>query len=137
MISGGLNEESRLQPLSYYDNELNNHAAVGAELLASVPLLTPLSPIVRYHHTHWDEGKGDYINGEKVPKESHVVYLADRLDVLIAHYRSSDIISVKDEIINIIVGGEHILYPPRIYQRLQKNSKLRTLLVKNYIHRVR
>ncbi|EIL3696495.1 HD domain-containing protein, partial [Salmonella enterica] len=44
---GGLNEESRLQPLSYYDNELNNHAAVGAELLASVPLLNPLSPIVR------------------------------------------------------------------------------------------
>ncbi|MGV4276069.1 HD domain-containing protein [Citrobacter farmeri] len=120
---GGLNEESRLQPLSYYDNELNNHAAVGAELLASVPLLNPLSPIVRYHHTHWDNGKGDRVNGEKVPKESHVVYLADRLDVLIAHYRSSDIISVKDEIINIIVGGEHILYNPEFINAFRKIAK--------------
>lgn len=107
---GGLNEESRLQPLSYYDNELNNHAAVGSELLASVPLLTPLSPIVRYHHTRWDNGKGAYVDNEKVPKESHVIYLADRLDVLIARYRTDDIFSVKDEIINIILSGEHTLY---------------------------
>lgn len=117
---GGLNEESRLQPLSYYDNELNNHAAVGAELLASVPLLNPLSSIVRYHHTHWDNGKGDYVNGEKVPRESHVVYLADRLDVLIALYRASDILSAKEEIINIIVGGEHILYNPEFINAFRK-----------------
>lgn len=117
---GGLNEESRLQPLSYYDNELNNHADVGAELLASVPLLTPLSSIVRYHHTHWDRGKGASVNGHKVPKESHVIYLADRLDVLIARYRASDIISVKEEIINIIVGGEHILYKPEFINAFRK-----------------
>ncbi|CAM7456932.1 HD domain-containing protein [Citrobacter sedlakii] len=109
---GGLNEESRLQPLSYYDNELNNHAAVGAELLASVPLLNPLSPIVRYHHTRWDNGQGAMVNGSKVPKESHVIYLADRIDVLIARYRANDIISVKDEIINIIAGGDNLLYKP-------------------------
>ncbi len=119
---GGLNEESRLLPLSYYDNELNNHAAVGAELLASVPLLNPLSPIVRYHHTHWDNGKGAIVNGEKVPKESHVIYLADRLDVLIALYRTSDITSVKDEISNIIVGGEHLLYKPEYIDAFRKVS---------------
>lgn len=117
---GGLNEESRLQPLSYYDNELNNHADVGAELLASVPLLMPLSSIVRYHHTHWDSGKGDSVNGEKVPKESHIIYLADRIDVLIARYRVNDIISVKEEIINIIVGGEHILYKPEYINAFRK-----------------
>ncbi|WP_436858100.1 HD domain-containing protein [Citrobacter tructae] len=117
---GGLNEELRLQPLSYYDNELNNHAAVGSELLASVPLLTPLSPIVLYHHTRWDGGKGAYVHGQKVPKESHVIYLADRIDVLIARYRANDILSVKEEIINIVIQGENTLYKPEYVNAFRK-----------------
>lgn len=122
---GGLNEESRLQPMSYYDNELNNHAAVGAELLASVPLLNPLNAIVRYHHIHWDNGKGAKVNGEKTPKESHIIYLADRLDVLIARYRASDIISAKEEIVNIVVSGENVLFKPEYinaFRRIAKND---------------
>lgn len=67
---GGLNEESRLQPMSYYDNELNNHAAVGAELLASVPLLNPLNAIVRYHHTHWNNGRGRVLMALKPRKKA-------------------------------------------------------------------
>ncbi|HAT8014201.1 HD domain-containing protein [Citrobacter rodentium NBRC 105723 = DSM 16636] len=117
---GGLSEESRLQPLSYYDNELNNHAAVGAELLASVPLLNPLSSIVRYHHIRWHNGDGGCVKDEKVPKESHLIYLADRIDVLIARYRTDDIISAKSEIINIITGGEHLLYKPEYISAFRK-----------------
>ncbi|MCK6883727.1 HD domain-containing protein [Enterobacter cloacae] len=117
---GGLNEESRLQPMSYYDNELNNHAAVGAELLASVPLLNPLNAIVRYHHTHWNNGRGACVNGIKTPKESHIIYLADRLDVLISHYRASDIITAQEEIIKIIVSGENDLFQPDYIHAFQR-----------------
>lgn len=120
---GGLNEESRLQPLSYYDNEHNNHAAIGAELLASVPLLTPLSRIVRYHHTRWDNGKGAWVNGEKVPKESLIIYLADRIDVLIASFRTDDIISAKEEIIKIIEGDKHLLFKPEYIDAFLKIAK--------------
>ncbi|HDC4444126.1 TPA: HD domain-containing protein [Enterobacter cloacae] len=117
---GGLNEESRLQPMSYYDNELNNHAAVGAELLASVPLLNPLNAIVRYHHTHWNNGRGACVNGIKTPKESHIIYLADRLDVLISHYRASDVITAQEEIIKIIVSGENDLFQPDYIHAFQR-----------------
>ncbi|WP_325828370.1 HD domain-containing protein [Enterobacter mori] len=120
---GGLNEESRLQPMSYYDNELNNHAAVGAELLASVPLLNPLHAIVRYHHTHWKNGRGASVNGVKTPKESHIIYLADRLDVLIAHYRAGDIITAKEEIIKIIVSGESELFQPEYINAFRRVAK--------------
>ncbi|WP_165768987.1 HD domain-containing protein [Enterobacter cloacae] len=117
---GGLNEESRLQPMSYYDNELNNHAAVGAELLASVPLLNPLNAIVRYHHTHWNNGRGACVNGIKTPKESHIIYLADRLDVLISHYRASNVITAQEEIIKIIVSGENDLFQPDYIHAFQR-----------------
>lgn len=122
---GGLNEESRLQPISYYDNEFNNHAAVGAELLATVPLLAPLKTIVRYHHIPWENGKGASVNGVKTPKESHIIFLADRLDVLIAQYRTSDIITAKDEIIDIISSGEDTLFKPdyiRAFRRMTNSA---------------
>lgn len=48
---GGLNEKSRLEPLNYIDNEHNNHALIGSELLNRIPLFRPLNRIVRYHHT--------------------------------------------------------------------------------------
>ncbi|KNC95640.1 hypothetical protein GM31_23115 [Trabulsiella odontotermitis] len=117
---GGLDEESRLQPLSYYDNELNDHAAIGGELLASVPLLNPLQQIVRYHHIRWDEGKGETVNGKRVPKESHIIYLADRIDVLIARYRAEDLLAERDAITDIIVQGEHSLYKPEYINAFRK-----------------
>ncbi|WP_341769521.1 hypothetical protein [Enterobacter cloacae] len=71
-----------------------------------------LNAIVRYHHTHWNNGRGACVNGIKTPKESHIIYLADRLDVLISHYRASDIITAQEEIIKIIVSGENDLFQP-------------------------
>lgn len=119
---GGLDEESRLQPLSYYDNELNDHAVIGGELLASVPLLNPLQRIVRYHHTRWQEGKGEYVNGEKVPKESHIIYLADRIDVLVARYRKEDLLSEREAITQVILDGETSLYKPEYITAFRKIS---------------
>jgi response regulator RpfG family c-di-GMP phosphodiesterase len=119
---GGLDEESRLQPLSYYDNELNDHAAIGGELLASVPLLNPLQQIVRYHHTRWAEGHGETVNGNKVPKESHVIYLADRIDVLIARYRVDDLLKERDAITDIILEGTGSLYKPEYVTAFRKIS---------------
>ncbi|WP_327152790.1 HD domain-containing protein [Trabulsiella odontotermitis] len=119
---GGLDEESRLQPLSYYDNELNDHAAIGGALLASVPLLNPLQDIVRYHHIRWEEGKGEYVDGKKVPKESHIIYLADRIDVLVARYRMEDLVAEKEAITNIIFEGEHSLFKPEYITAFRKVS---------------
>lgn len=46
---GGLNEKSRLEPLNYIDNEHNNHALIGSELLSRIRcfvLLTGLFAII-------------------------------------------------------------------------------------------
>ena len=119
---GGLNEELRLLPLNYYDNELNNHAAIGSELLVSVPLLSPLSKIVRFHHTRWENGKGAWVNGEAVPEESHVIWLADRIDVLIARYRSNNLLSMRTSLIEKILSGTPALYKPCYTSAFRKIS---------------
>lgn len=117
---GGLSEELRLLPLDYYDNELNNHAAIGAELLASVPLLRPLSRIVHFHHTRWDTGKGASVNGEYVPEESHVIWLADRIDVLIASFRRDALLSLRETIVEKILSGAPALYKPEYVAAFKK-----------------
>ncbi|NBL00878.1 MAG: HD domain-containing protein, partial [Erysipelotrichia bacterium] len=107
---GGLNEQSRLQPLKYIDDECNNHALVGSELLTRIPLFRPLSRIVRYHHTHWRSGLGHYIEGELVPEESHLLFFADRLDVLYCQHRTQHLVLLNKKLFEIINAGANILY---------------------------
>jgi|GEM_PF-487948 Response regulator containing a CheY-like receiver domain and an HD-GYP domain len=117
---GGLNEESRLEPLSYCDNELNDHALIGGELLAGIPLLSPLSNIVRYHHTRWESGKGRVVDGEIVPEESHIIYLADRIDVLLARYRAENISAMREVLTEIILDGSPSVYKPEYIESFRK-----------------
>lgn len=59
----------------------NAHARTGAALLDSFPPLARLAPIVRRHHTHWQEiadtaSHTDYL--------ANLIFLSDRIDVLAA-----------------------------------------------------
>ena len=117
---GGLNEQSRLAPLSYYDNDHNNHALIGGLLLAHIPLFKPLSDFVRYHHTCWDYGTGSIIDGEQVPEDSHIIYLADRIDVLLAQYRHQDLFALRDVLTKKIQEGINVLYKPEFIQAFTK-----------------
>ncbi len=59
----------------------NAHCKLGAALLNRCPLMAHLSPIVRYHHTHWTLlQKMDL--PEEVKLSANCIYLADRIDVL-------------------------------------------------------
>lgn len=61
------------------------HPVVGAKLLARVPRLAPLVPVVRYHHERWD-GKGypDGLSGEAIPLGARILAVADTFDALTA-----------------------------------------------------
>jgi putative two-component system response regulator len=63
--------------------EMKLHAAIGAELLDSVPYLSAVIPIIRYHHERWD-GKG-YPEGlarEEIPIGARIVAVADAYDAM-------------------------------------------------------
>ncbi|WP_058910643.1 HD domain-containing protein [Entomohabitans teleogrylli] len=117
---GGLNEQSRLEPLNYIDDEQNNHALIGGELLSLIPLFKPLKEIVRYHHTRWENGLGRYIDGEHVPEESHLLYFADRVDVLLTQYRNENISSLREVLTETICNGANVLYKEEFIHAFEK-----------------
>ncbi len=62
---------------------LQRHCAIGAELLAGVADMEPLSQIVRSHHEHYDgAGYPDRLAGHEIPIESRILAVADAYDAM-------------------------------------------------------
>lgn len=62
--------------------ERNRHGQTGYKFLKNNPQLSDVAAIIKYHHVYWSE-RNDLGRGEIVPLGSHVLHLADRVDVLI------------------------------------------------------
>ena len=57
---------------------LKMHPLVGVEILAQVPALADVVPIVRHHHEHWDgSGYVDGIAAEEIPLGARILAVAD------------------------------------------------------------
>jgi HD-GYP domain-containing protein (c-di-GMP phosphodiesterase class II) len=63
--------------------EMKAHVVKGAGLLANIPGLGPMLPIVRSHHERWD-GKGypDGLQGNEIARVARVVAVADTFDAM-------------------------------------------------------
>lgn len=62
-----------------------HHCERGARLLTSFAPLARLAPIVRHHHTHWNELQRSGLDPAS-GRFANVIYLADRIDVNAAPY---------------------------------------------------
>jgi putative two-component system response regulator len=63
---------------------VDDHTRFGAELLAqaSLAMLQPCIPVVRFHHERWD-GSGPWsLKGEAIPLEARLVALCDAFDAM-------------------------------------------------------
>ncbi|MFN4258339.1 MAG: HD domain-containing phosphohydrolase [Gemmataceae bacterium] len=62
---------------------MKSHTVKGATIVATVPDLHPIIPIVRSHHERWD-GKGypDQLAGEDTPLLARIVAVADAFDAM-------------------------------------------------------
>ena len=90
--------------------EAEVHCVVGAHYLNNFPPLQHLAPVIRYHHTHWNELR-------KLPVErdiamvSNLIYMVDRVDALRAKQLHTNmpphavIEHVRNQINN--AAGEH------------------------------
>jgi HD-GYP domain-containing protein (c-di-GMP phosphodiesterase class II) len=62
---------------------MKTHTTKGAEILATIPDLGPVIPIVRSHHERWDgRGYPDGLAGEKIPLLARIVAVADAFDAM-------------------------------------------------------
>lgn len=59
------------------------HTTLGAEILAGIPEMQPIIPIVRNHHERWDgTGYPDRLAGEQIPLMARIVAVGDTFDAM-------------------------------------------------------
>ena len=70
-----------LSPSEY--ERIKQHAVLGAAMLAALPNMEHLAPIVRGHHERWD-GKGypDGLKGEQIPFLARILAVADAFSAM-------------------------------------------------------
>jgi putative nucleotidyltransferase with HDIG domain len=76
-----LRKPDRLTPQEFAI--MKTHTVKGAEIVATVPDLQSIIPIVRSHHERWDgRGYPDALGGEAIPQLARVVGIADAFDAM-------------------------------------------------------
>jgi len=76
-----LSKEGQLSEEEY--EHMKSHTVKGAAILATVPDLNAVVPIVRNHHERWDgRGYPDRLAGEQIPLVSRIVAVADAFDAM-------------------------------------------------------
>jgi putative nucleotidyltransferase with HDIG domain len=76
-----LRKPDRLTPQEF--EVMKTHTVKGAEIIATIPSLQPIIPIVRSHHERWDgRGYPDGLGGEAISPLARVVALADAFDAM-------------------------------------------------------
>jgi HD-GYP domain-containing protein (c-di-GMP phosphodiesterase class II) len=75
---------------------LRAHAAIGGQMLARIPALADLAPIVRAHHERVDgAGYPDGLYGEAIPLLSRIVSIADAFDAMLGKRPNRDALPVR------------------------------------------
>jgi putative nucleotidyltransferase with HDIG domain len=76
-----LRKPDRLTPEEF--EMMKTHTTKGAEIIATIPDLAGVLPIVRSHHERWDgRGYPDRLAGQAIPTLARVVALADAFDAM-------------------------------------------------------
>jgi len=77
------------------------HCIKGSELLYQFPPLAHLTPIVRYHHTHWDDLRAAKLP-EKTAQLANLIYLVDRVDALTAPHYERDLLLARHTVCDTV-----------------------------------
>jgi HD-GYP domain-containing protein (c-di-GMP phosphodiesterase class II) len=80
--AGAFSLRERLDLLCFEVREAQEHAENGYRLLKAFPRFARAAELVRFHHTPWENGRGETSQGLPVPLGSHLLHLADRVSVL-------------------------------------------------------
>ncbi|MDH3349437.1 MAG: HD domain-containing protein [Desulfobulbaceae bacterium] len=88
------------------------HCERGSNLLRTTNLLADLAPIVRYHHTHWDELPKDIDQHTSIL--CNIIYLTDRVDALMAQHFENDYLLAGNSTKKIIKKYSGTFFSPEV-----------------------
>lgn len=69
--------------IKFEDEDVEDHTIKGYLLLNTMNSLSHMAEIIRWHHKHWENGKGFKGIKDDIAIISQIIYLADRVSVLI------------------------------------------------------
>ncbi|XZG70270.1 HD domain-containing phosphohydrolase [Chitinibacteraceae bacterium HSL-7] len=107
---GAIGLKERLAMLDFDDQNAHQHAQLGAQLLSRFSAFSRYAPLVRFHHVRWENGSGARQGEDTVPQLSHLIYLADRIEVLAQG--STNILGDVPDIRQRIIDGNGVQFHP-------------------------
>ena len=109
-----LSERNSLFEFKYGNSALlkHSHGYKGWFILNESDELKAASEIIKFHHVSWEEQTEDYMDSYEIPVASHVLHLADRVDVLIN--RNKEILSQRNFIQEQISKQKGTMFMPEV-----------------------
>jgi HD-GYP domain-containing protein (c-di-GMP phosphodiesterase class II) len=93
----------------------DEHCQRGEELLSAFSPLAYLAPLVRYHHTHWNNLPQVDLN-EQTALLSNLIYLVDRVDSLAVRHYGQDLLLVRNRIRATIGRYRDTFFAPELVE---------------------
>ncbi len=97
------------------------HCQIGHDLLSSFDALAPLAPVIRYHHTRWQDLKYADI-AEEDALFANLIFLVDRVDALTAPHYGKDLLLANKAIRQRIDNYRDILFAPQLVDAFMQAS---------------
>jgi len=107
---GAFSLEERLETLEFETKHTEKHCEIGYEIFKPYPFFQAIAENVKYHHTYWNHGEGEEVEGNEIPLGSHLLHLADRIAVLTD--TKKDILGEKDRIMEVISKSSGTMFKP-------------------------
>jgi len=112
-------------------DQMQAHAAKGAALLANIPGLAPMLPIVRHHHERWDgSGYPDRLAGEAIPLLARVVAVADAFDAMTSDRPYRRAFPVAEAFAELVARAGSHFDPACVAAFLRLQSRIETMLIR-------
>ena len=95
------------------------HCLMGHRMLASFDVFKPVAQIIKFHHVKFQDSLK--VPEGEIPFQSHVIHLADRVDVLINP--DEFILNQKSTVINKIRDKTGEIFHPEVFKAFEEVSK--------------
>ena len=98
-----------------------NHCRIGENLISQFGPFAHLAPIIRYHHTHWDE-----LIEKDLPQEvkllTNCIFLVDRVDSLLSQTTGMDVLVSSRSAVKTIKELAGTFFSPNLVDIFQEVS---------------
>ncbi len=126
VIAGSLHDIGVLKEAEFkeladfqYGNGVDQHCEMGYRLINTCQLSQHLAQAIRYHHVDYIQWKENNAGGN-IPMASHIIHVADRVDVLIN--RRKDFLLQKDDILATLKKYSGRRFDPEIVKCFEEVS---------------